>query len=139
MYYWVRSHWYACAMVVLAIVAILAFALIRSDEFQPQGEYITTVASSPDSHAFDFAAGQRFRARCILSYSKDEDVTLRVCELAETAEGDWRTAAVVADFGSRGDCEVVTFKVPHTGKYALEVGSKSGESLHVTVQYSLES
>jgi len=138
MLYWLRTHWYACAMVVLAVIAIVAFSLIRGNEFHSQAEYTTTVATSPDSHAFDLAAGQEFRARCVLSYSKDIDVTMRMCELTQTAEGKWRTAAVVADFGNRGDCEVVTFKVPSSGTYALEVGSKTGKSLHVTVQYSIE-
>ncbi|MBN1855543.1 MAG: hypothetical protein JW846_01160 [Dehalococcoidia bacterium] len=139
MSYWLRNHWYVCAMVALAIIALLAIPAVRPEEFHPQVEYTTTVASSPDSHMIDLSAGQEFRACCILSYAKDTEVTMRLCELEETPEGAWHTAAVVADFGNRGDCEVVEFEVPRTGKYALEVGSKSGQSLHVTVQYSLES
>ena len=136
--YWMRNHWYACAMVVLAVVAITAIIIIRSDEFHPQDEYTTTVANTPDAHSFEFIAGQEFRARCILSYAKDEDVTLCMTEVAETAEGDLIIVGMPDDFGNRGDCEVITFEVPHTGTYALEVGSASMKSLHVTVQYSLE-
>ena len=139
MMHWFRIHWYAFAMSALAIVAIGALLLIRGDEFHPQAEYTTTVASAPDSHAFDLVAGQKFSACCVLSYSKDTQVTMRMCELEKAADGNWLSVAVAEDFGSRGDCEVVTFEAPHSGRYALEVASRTGESLHVTVKYSLES
>ncbi len=134
-----RTHWHAFAMVALAICGIIALLLIRGGEFHAQSEYTTTVGASPDSHAFDLVAGQQFSACCVLSYSKDTQVTMRMCELEKAADGNWHNVVVAEDFGSRGDCEVVTFEAPHSGRYALEVASRSGESLHITVRYSLES
>jgi len=129
---------YPLALVALAILVAVIIGVMRDNPFSPQGSYVTTVGSSPDSHRFDLAAGEQLAARPILSHSKDKDLSVQVCTVIEQGEGLWRKGSTLKDFGRVGDCEVISFEAPSTGHYSLEVSSPSGEHIHVTVEYSIQ-